>query len=70
MDSLTFYVATNGNNDWSGQLSAPNAQQSDGPFATLAGARDAIRALKAQGDPNQPITVFVRGGKYFLAKTL
>ena len=37
-----FYVATNGNDAWSGQLSAPNSQNSNGPFATLERARDAI----------------------------
>ena len=45
-----FYVATNGNDAWSGKLAAPNAESSDGPFATLQRARDAIRAVKAQGE--------------------
>ena len=46
---LAFYVATDGNDDWSGTLPAPNEAGTDGPFATLARARDAIRALKQEG---------------------
>jgi hypothetical protein len=30
-----FYVATNGNDAWSGRLAEPNAEKTDGPFATL-----------------------------------
>ena len=42
-----FYVATNGNDAWSGRLPAPNDAKTDGPFATITKARDAIRQLKA-----------------------
>ena len=63
-----FYVATNGNDNWSGQLESPNADRSDGPFATLVRARDAIRQMKSKsaGKLSQPITVMVRGGRYYL----
>ncbi|HPX39039.1 MAG: hypothetical protein GXX88_11525 [Candidatus Hydrogenedentes bacterium] len=62
-----FYVATNGNDAWSGKLAAPNAESSDGPFATLQRARDAIRAVKAQGElPVGGIEVVVAGGIYTL----
>ena len=30
-----FYVATNGNDTWSGKVPAPNADKTDGPFATV-----------------------------------
>ena len=40
-----FYVATDGNDAWSGRLPAPNAGRSDGPFATLEKARDALRTI-------------------------
>jgi len=33
-----FYVATNGNDTWSGRLPAPNTAGTDGPFATLTRA--------------------------------
>ncbi len=64
----TFYIATDGNDGWSGKLASPNAEKTDGPFATLEKARDALRAIdrKAQRTPR---VVLVRGGKYFLEKT-
>lgn len=40
----SFYVATNGNNAWTGLLDAPNAGSTDGPFLTLAAAQTAARA--------------------------
>ena len=30
-----FHVATNGNDAWSGKMAAPNADKTDGPFATV-----------------------------------
>jgi len=66
-EQATFYVATDGNDAWSGKLPAPNAGKTDGPFATLRRARDAVRELKAAKDGlTQPVTVMVRGGKYYL----
>ncbi len=63
----TFYVAANGNNAWSGKLAAPNGEGSDGPFATLQQARDAIRAIKVRGElPVGGIEVVVAGGTYTL----
>ena len=53
---ITLYVATDGNDAWSGTLKAPNAIGTDGPFATLARVRDAIRALKAKGARSAPVT--------------
>jgi len=59
------YVATNGNDAWSGLLPAPNAGGTDGPFATLEAARNAIRSLKSgSGLPVGPIRVNLRGGRY------
>ena len=46
---LTFHVAPEGRDSWSGTLAVPNRTRSDGPFATLEGARDAIRKLKRGG---------------------
>ena len=70
--AVTFYVAKNGNDAWSGKLPAPNAQRNDGPFATLQRARDAVRELKRQqgGTLKQPVTVFVRSGTHFLTEPL
>ncbi len=62
--SLTLYVATNGNDAWSGTLAAPNTGSYDGPFASIAAARDAIRAMKKNGALPGPVTVVIRGGAY------
>ena len=67
---LNVFVATNGNNTWSGKLPAPNAAKTDGPFASLERARDAIRKLKTSGALPVPVTVQVRGGLYALPQTL
>jgi hypothetical protein len=64
------FVAADGNDAWSGTLSEPNAEKSDGPFATISRARDAVRALKAKGPLTQPVTVMVREGTYYLDDTL
>jgi len=63
-----YYVSPRGNDTWSGTLAEPNAGATDGPFATLQRARDAIRKLKEteNGLPG-PVTVALRGGRYELA---
>jgi len=68
----TYFVSTLGNDQWSGTLPAPNAARTDGPFATLVRARDAVRELKRQqgGALRQPASVFVRGGTHFLNEPL
>ena len=58
-----FFIAVNGSDQWSGQLNQPNRQGTDGPFATLVRARDAVRALKRRRD-KQTILVLIRGGVY------
>jgi hypothetical protein len=57
-----FYVATNGNDSWSGTLDAPNNDRSDGPFATLDRARRAVQGMRADKH-----SIMVRGGNYFLS---
>ncbi len=65
------YVAPDGRDDWSGTLNAPNAEGTDGPFATFARAREAVQQLKAaQSGRETPIVVTLRGGVYFLDETL
>ncbi|MBM3335322.1 right-handed parallel beta-helix repeat-containing protein [Candidatus Sumerlaeota bacterium] len=62
-----FFVATNGKDSWSGRLPAPNAARNDGPFASIARARDAIRDLKKrQGGLKGDVTALIRGGIYRL----
>src|ERR1700722_6267326 len=43
--NANFYVATNGNDLWSGKLPVPNGLHTDGPFASLARAQIAVRSL-------------------------
>lgn len=64
-----FFVATGGNDQWSGRLSEPNPAKTDGPLATLQRARDAVRTQK-DGGLTAPITVLVRGGTYYLTEPL
>ena len=63
-----WHVSTRGNDRWSGSPAEPNAGQTDGPFATLARARDAIRERRKAGLA-EPVTVFIHGGDYPFAKT-
>lgn len=63
-----FYVSPHGSDAWSGTLAEPNAQKTDGPFATLERARDAVRDLKA--GKKSDIVVLIREGTYQLEKTV
>lgn len=65
---VVFYVSPKGNDSWSGKLAEPNKSKTDGPFATLKRARDAVRALKKEGELEEPVTIFLRGGIYFLSE--
>ncbi len=67
---MMLYVATDGNDAWSGKLAVPTAARTDGPFATLTRARDEIRKLKTAGPlPAGGITVELQPGVYELAAT-
>ena len=66
--SVTFYVAPNGNDLWSGRLSAPNSTNTDGPFATFDHARALVQSISKAG-LNKVIVQF-RGGTYFLPATV
>ena len=63
-----FFVSTSGSDSWSGTLAAPNAQGTDGPFATLERARDAVRDLKKK--KTSDIVVLLREGTYQLKNTV
>jgi hypothetical protein len=66
-NSLNFYVSADGKDKWSGRLALPNNDSSDGPFATLGAARDAIGKMKrSKGLPAGTVTVWIRGGSYYL----
>jgi hypothetical protein len=65
-ESAAFFVAANGSDSWSGRLSKPNTEGTDGPCATLQAARDAARKLGEE----QQRKIVVQAGRYFLDKTL
>lgn len=69
-EPVRLYVAPDGEDGWSGTLPAPNAAGDDGPFATLHRARDAVRELKADAAPQEPVVVELRGGTYYLDEPL
>jgi hypothetical protein len=60
-----FYAAPDGDDAWSGRLPRPNAARSDGPFATLDRAQEAVREL-ARRQPARDIRVLIRAGAYYL----
>jgi hypothetical protein len=67
-----FFVATNGDDHWSGGMPLPNERRSNGPFATLARAVDAARQFKtgSAGGAGPSAAIFVRGGTHFLSEPL
>ncbi len=66
-EPIILHVAPDGNDAWSGHTARPAAVPSDGPLASLAGARDAIRKLKAKGPLQRPVQVRFAAGTYPLA---
>jgi hypothetical protein len=62
----TLYVATNGNDAWSGRLAEPNAAGTDGPVRSIAAARDRIRAARTA----KPSSVLIREGRYEISEPI
>jgi hypothetical protein len=61
-----YFIATNGKDTWSGTLAAPNATNTDGPFATIAHAQTAVQTLVANANGRTtPITVQIETGNYY-----
>jgi len=63
-----FFVSPKGNDRWSGRLADPG--ENDGPFATVARARQAVRTLLPTLDPRRTVRVVLRGGTYHLDQPL
>ena len=63
--AVTLHVSPAGRDTWSGKLAKPNKSGTDGPLASLRGARDAVRALRRQGGGSpQPMHVVFADGVY------
>ncbi|MCU0642745.1 MAG: right-handed parallel beta-helix repeat-containing protein, partial [bacterium] len=66
-----FYVSLDGNDSWSGKLSEPNGDHTDGPFAKLEQANAIIHDLQKSDAANQKkITVQIRAGSYLFSESL
>lgn len=71
--ALDIFVATNGNDSWSGSIASPNAGQTDGPKRTIAGAQSVARLRLAEmnaGALRRAIIVQIGPGEYRLSSAL
>ncbi len=67
----TYFVSPLGDDSWSGEIPDPTPDRTDGPFASLQRARDALRDLKSTPTGLAgPAMVLIRAGVYSLEKTL
>lgn len=63
--STSLYVAPGGSDSWSGRIPRPTPDRSDGPLASLRGARDAVRRLHASAaSPRDTVRVVFASGTY------
>jgi hypothetical protein len=70
-DGVEIYMSPQGNDAWNGSRPEATPGGDDGPLATLAHARDVARARRvAAGDHPPAVTIWLRGGTYYLDKTL
>ncbi len=67
---MVFHVTPEGNDAWSGKLDAPAPNGTDGPFATIVGARDALRALRQNKALTGSVRVWVHPGTYVINDAL
>ncbi len=65
--AMTLHVSPQGNDAWSGAMAVPKTDGTDGPLATIAGARDSIRTLTER---DVPILVSIHGGDYGISEAL
>jgi hypothetical protein len=68
--TLPFHVGPQGRDRWSGRLAQPNLAGTDGPFATIAKARDAVRRFRRVVRAQEPVVVRIQAGRYELPEPL
>ncbi|OGV67411.1 MAG: hypothetical protein A3K19_23520 [Lentisphaerae bacterium RIFOXYB12_FULL_65_16] len=68
--NLTLFVATNGNDTWSGKLAEPAPDGNDGPLASLEGARNRLRQLRSEKQVTLPVDVLFRAGRHMVERTV
>jgi hypothetical protein len=66
--AVNLHISPEGHDKWSGRLAQPNGAGTDGPLATLGGARDRIRRLRPIARIPEPIHVVIADGQYTLSK--
>ncbi len=66
--ALELRVSPQGNDDWSGRISEPDAAHTDGPLATLNGARLAVRKLPRP--LTEPVRVIFAAGTYRITEAV
>jgi len=65
---LAFYVATNGNDSWSGRLPVVNGLGTDGPLLTMQRAQQVVR--ESLSSATGAVSVLIRNGSYYLDSPL
>ncbi len=68
-EGATFYVAKDGNDAWLGLYPEADSGDDYGPFATIEAAVAAMTEHK-QTSPDQPASIQIREGTYYLSRTL
>jgi len=67
---LTLYISPSGSDTWSGKLASPSENKTDGPLASLEGARDAVRKLRHDGSlTRERVKIVLEAGTYELPGT-
>jgi len=73
-DIVELYVAPDGNDAWSGRLREVNAEETDGPLASIDAALSRLRGLEQPPGKHEvpfsvagaagPVVIWLRGGRY------
>ncbi|WNR42970.1 right-handed parallel beta-helix repeat-containing protein [Paenibacillus roseipurpureus] len=67
---IALFVSPKGNDHWSGTLSEPNENQTDGPLASVYKAKARAAEIRCNTSPTDEITVYLREGRYSFRHTL
>jgi hypothetical protein len=71
MKPLIFHISPEGNDSWSGRHAKPASDRTDGPWATLSGARDRLRKIRSHPEfQGEAVTVMIHDGFFELPETL
>lgn len=67
--TILFFISPMGDDSWSGRIADINEDQTDGPFATLERARDAVRQMRKANHISVPVHIQLREGIYYINRT-